>query len=343
MEANLSFHTDNKLVPFLRGFIDRRLKRLFLFKDEHLYKVVKMLLGEEIVHVSHRYKTNMEAYSLIAAWGFQFESEVDKVKNALRVVIDSRLKQCDEVLGVLHEVARAEVGRELGLRPQTSQAMKRLSEFYEDPDTSLGTFSCNKMLKLEGMQSMYVHKLAPRGIYTSVRGSFVVDLTAYVSKDPETSETILESGALVLSDRDICCIDEFDKMPDNARSMLHEVMKQKIVSIAKARMIASLNARTSVLACANPSSSHYNPRLSVIDNIQLPPTLLSRFDLIYLVLDKANEQTDRCLARHLVVLHYDEPEDQTLDALDLPTLTSYITYARQHIHPKIFDEAAEEF
>ncbi|GLJ49745.1 hypothetical protein SUGI_1055950 [Cryptomeria japonica] len=115
------------------------------------------------------------------------------------------------------------------------------------------------------------------------------------------------------------------------------------MSIAKAGIITSLNARTFVLACANPSGSRYNPRLSVIDNIQLPPTLLSRFYLIYLVLDKVDEQTDRCLASHLVALHYDEPEDQRLDALDLPTLTSYINYARQHIHPKIFDEAVEEF
>ncbi|GLJ18576.1 hypothetical protein SUGI_0330690 [Cryptomeria japonica] len=132
-------------------------------------------------------------------------------------------------------------------------------------------------------------------------------------------------------------------MSDNAHSMLHEVMEQQRVSIAKARIIASLNARTSVLACSYPSSSRYNPRLSVIDNIELPSTLLSGFDLIYLVLDKANEQTNRRLARHLVALHYDELEDQTLDALDLPTLTSYITYARQHIHTKIFDEDAKEF
>ncbi|GLJ15388.1 hypothetical protein SUGI_0252560 [Cryptomeria japonica] len=133
-------------------------------------------------------------------------------------------------------------------------------------------------------------------------------------------------------------------MSDNACSMLHEVMEQQRVSIAKAGIITSLNARTWDLACANPSGSRYNPRLSVIDNIQLPPTLLSSFYLIYLVLDKADDQTDRRLARHFVALHYhDEPENQTLDALDLPTLTSYITYARQHIHPKISNEAAKEF
>ena len=181
-------------------------------------------------------------------------------------------------------------------------------------------------------------RIAPRGLYTSGRGSTAAGLTAAVVRD-KTGIMMLEAGAVVLGDQGLVCIDEFDKMKPEDRSALHEVMEQQSASIAKGGIVATLNARTSILAAANPMYGKYDPFKNITENVNLPIPLLTRFDLIFVVRDIPSKERDTKIAKHIINLH--SPSGiETRSLIDVDILTKYLAYAKR-IEPVLTKDAEE--
>ncbi len=182
-------------------------------------------------------------------------------------------------------------------------------------------------------------RLAPRGLYTSGRGSTAAGLTAAVVRD-KTGIMMLEAGAVVLGDQGLVCIDEFDKMKPEDRSALHEVMEQQSASIAKGGIVATLNARTSILAAANPMYGKYDPFKNITENVALPIPLLTRFDLIFVVRDIPSKEKDRNIAQHIIGLHKKSTTD-TRSLIDPDIFTKYLAYCKRS-DPTLTSEAEEK-
>ncbi|KAJ3812089.1 MCM-domain-containing protein [Lentinula aff. lateritia] len=191
----------------------------------------------------------------------------------------------------------------------------------------------------------FVEKVAPIAVYTSGKGSSAAGLTASVQRDSASREFYLEGGAMVLADTGVVCIDEFDKMRDEDRVAIHEAMEQQTISIAKAGITTVLNSRTSVLAAANPVFGRYDEGRSPGENIDFQTTILSRFDMIFIVRDEHDETRDKTIAKHVMNIHMNRPTGESIaagaDEIPLEKMKRYIAYCKSKCAPRLSPDAQE--
>lgn len=185
----------------------------------------------------------------------------------------------------------------------------------------------------------FIANISPKGRYIVGKSASGAGLTATVVRDEFLKGWSLEAGAMVLSHKGLVCIDELEKMDPNDRSAMHEGMEQQTITISKANVQATLKSETSVLAAANPKFGRFDPDRPIAEQIDLPPTLINRFDIIFTLRDIPNKQRDELIAEHVLREHQKQGED-SLIPIDL--LRKYIAYAKQRIKPELSEEAIDE-
>merc|ERR1719400_2910711 len=183
----------------------------------------------------------------------------------------------------------------------------------------------------------FVERVSPVSVYTSGKGSSAAGLTASVMRDPSSRNFVVEAGAMVLADGGVVCIDEFDKMREDDRVAIHEAMEQQTISIAKAGITTTLNSRCSILAAANSVFGRWDDTKAE-ENIDFMPTILSRFDTIFIVKDEHDEARDMTLARHVMKVHMNAVAGE----LSLAFLKKYLGYCRARCGPRLTEQAAEK-
>ncbi|XP_055906506.1 DNA replication licensing factor Mcm5 [Eupeodes corollae] len=189
----------------------------------------------------------------------------------------------------------------------------------------------------------FVEKVSPIGVYTSGKGSSAAGLTASVMRDPATRNFVMEGGAMVLADGGVVCIDEFDKMREDDRVAIHEAMEQQTISLAKAGITTTLNSRCSVLAAANSIFGRWDDTKGE-ENIDFMPTILSRFDMIFIVKDIHDEARDITMAKHIINVHLASNKGgaDIEGEIPLSVFKKYIHYCRTHCGPRLSEAAGEK-
>jgi replicative DNA helicase Mcm len=185
----------------------------------------------------------------------------------------------------------------------------------------------------------FMANISPKGRYVVGKSASGAGLTATVVRDEYLRGWSLEAGAMVLANKGLVCIDELEKMDPNDRSAMHEAMEQQTITVSKANVQATLRAETSVLAAANPKFGRFDPNQPIAQQIDLPPTLINRFDIIFTLRDIPDRQKDERIAEHVLHEHRKEGEDMFINR-DL--FRKYVAYAKQRIRPELSDEAVEE-